>query len=319
MAVRWRENSGGFLDGEAHKSQPLARYCLRSSPKPVFSAGKTGISELQTPLPGTCSLTPKSDAPRPGSTLLRRWLPLILIGVAIVAIFASGIHRYLTLESITMNKGRLEALVDANLVLALLLYLLVYIAIIALSIPGSLLMTITGGLLFPLWIAIPSVVVSATAGATLIFLIARSSLGEALRARSSEGVKRMTEGLKEDAASYMLFLRLVPLFPFALVNLAPAIVGVPLKTFIWTTFVGVMPASTAFSLAANSLDGLLDERKAAFSACLASGKTDCALAIDLSALVSPKLLMAFAALGVVALVPVLAKRFFMKKKGAASG
>jgi uncharacterized membrane protein YdjX (TVP38/TMEM64 family) len=264
-------------------------------------------------------LTPTPDAPRPDSSAFRRWLPLVAIGLLIVAIFASGIHRYLTLESITMNKGRLEALVDANLLLALLLYLVVYIAIIALSIPGSLVMTIAGGLVFPLWIAIPAVVVSATTGATLIFLIARSSLGEALRARSGETVQRMTDGLKEDAASYMLFLRLVPLFPFALVNIAPALVGVPLKTFVWTTLIGILPPSTAFSLAANSLDGLLDERKAAFQACLTQGKTDCALAIDLSALVSPKLLMAFAALGVVALVPVIAKRFFTKKKGAANG
>ncbi len=183
-----------------------------------------------------------------------------------------------------------------------------YIAIIALSIPGSLIMTLTGGLLFPLWICAPAVIVSATTGATLVFLIARSAFGEALRTRGGPALARISEGIRRDAAAYMLFLRLVPLFPFALVNLAPAIVGVPLRTFVWTTLVGVMPASLAFSFAATSLDSLLDEKTAAFEACRILARDDCSLAIDASMLVSPRLLVAFGVLGLLALVPVVARR-----------
>jgi uncharacterized membrane protein YdjX (TVP38/TMEM64 family) len=91
------------------------------------------------------------------------------------------------------------------------------------------------------------------------------------------------------------------------------LVGIPLRTFVWTTFVGIMPASVAFTLASNSLDGLLDEQKAAFDACLATGRSDCLLAVDLSMLISPKLLIAFAALGVIALIPVIARQFFASR------
>ncbi len=238
----------------------------------------------------------------------RRWLPLALLVAAVLAVLATGAHQLISFETIATNKVRLEAFVDRHQLLALAGYMALYIAIIALSIPGSLIMTLTGGLLFPLWICAPAVVVSATAGATVVFLIARSAFGEALRKRGGPTVARMSEGIRRDAASYMLFMRLVPLFPFALVNLAPAIVGVPLRTFVWTTFVGVMPASLAFSFAATSLDTLLDEKTAAFEACRILGRTDCSLAIDVSMLVSPRLLVAFGALGLLALVPVVARR-----------
>jgi uncharacterized membrane protein YdjX (TVP38/TMEM64 family) len=261
----------------------------------------------------------ESPAPSPVTSPLRRWLPLLALVVVAAIVFATGAHRYLSIEAIATNKHKLEALVTRNFPLALATYMVTYVAIIALSIPGSLLMTILGGLLFPFWICAPAVVISAGTGAIILFIVARSSLGEALRAKSGPGIARMTEGLRADAASYMLFLRLVPLFPFALVNLAPAIVGIPLKTFVWTTFLGIMPASFAFAFAATSLDSVLDERLAAFEACKTAGRPDCSFAIDLSMLVSPKLLLAFAALGVLALIPVVAKRAFAHRKGAPFG
>lgn len=247
---------------------------------------------------------------------LRRWLPLaVMAGVAILVV-ASGAHRWLSLDAVAMNKGRLEALVEGHFVLALLAFMAIYVLVTALSIPGALIMTLVGGMVFPFWIACLAVLVSATTGATILFLVARSSLGDALRNRGGESVARMSAGLREDAASYMLFLRLVPLFPFALVNIAPAIVGVPLKTFVWTTFAGILPGTMAFTLAANSLDGVLDERRAVYEACKTLGQSDCRLTIDVSTLVSPKLLLAFAALGVIALIPVIAKRIFARRKGA---
>jgi uncharacterized membrane protein YdjX (TVP38/TMEM64 family) len=249
-------------------------------------------------------------------TSLGRWLPLIVLAGIAIAIVASGAHRWLSLESVAMNKSRLEALVDTHFVLALLAFMATYALVTALSIPGALIMTLVGGLVFPFWIACSAVLVAATVGATILFIVARSSLGDALRNKGGESVARMTDGLRADAASYLLFLRLVPLFPFALVNLAPAIVGVPLKTFIWTTFVGIIPGTMAYTLAANSLDAVLDERKAVYAVCKAQGQSDCKLTIDVSTLVSTKLLLAFAALGVIALIPVVAKRIFARRKGA---
>jgi uncharacterized membrane protein YdjX (TVP38/TMEM64 family) len=253
------------------------------------------------------------SAPR---TSLKRWLPMVVLAGVAILVVSTGAHRWLSLDAFAMNKGRLEALVDSHFAIALLAFMAIYVLVTALSIPGALIMTLVGGMVFPFWIACPTILVSATTGATILFLVARSSLGEALRHKGGESVARMSAGLRADAASYMLFLRLVPLFPFALVNIAPAIVGVPLKTFVWTTFIGILPGTMAFTLAANSLDGVLDERKAVYEACKTLGQPDCKLTIDVSTLVSPKLLLAFAALGVIALIPVVAKRIFARRKGA---
>jgi uncharacterized membrane protein YdjX (TVP38/TMEM64 family) len=248
----------------------------------------------------------------PPRSAFRRWLPLGLMLLAAAAIVLSGAHRQISLESIANNKAELLAFVASNRLAAVLIYMAVYIAVTALSIPGALLMTLLGGVLFPFWLGSCAVVISATLGAAILFIVAQSSLGEALRQRGGETVARMTDGLKADAASYMLFLRLVPVFPFALVNLGAAIVGVPLRTYLWTTFIGIMPGSLAFVFAATSLGGVLDERKAAFEACKGTGKSDCVFSFDYSTLVSPNLLLAFAALGCVALIPVVARRFWGK-------
>jgi uncharacterized membrane protein YdjX (TVP38/TMEM64 family) len=237
-----------------------------------------------------------------------RWLPLAVILAVAAAIVLTGAHKAFTLHNLAINKARLEAAVDSNIYLALVAYILAYIIFVALSLPGALIMTLTGGILFSYWIAVPATILGATVGATVLFLVARSSLGEALRASSSGAIATFSAGLRKDAASYLLFLRFTPVFPFALVNLAPAVVGVPLATFIWTTLVGITPATMAYTLAATNLDGLIDDRKKVFDACVATQQTGCMIDIDLSALVSPKLLMTFAALGFVALIPIIARR-----------
>jgi uncharacterized membrane protein YdjX (TVP38/TMEM64 family) len=247
-----------------------------------------------------------------GSAGFRKWLPLAVILALAAGIFLSGAHKLISFETIALHKTALKSIVEQNIIGALLLYCAAYIAITALSIPGALIMTIAGGLLFNFWVGSAATILSATLGATLLFLIARSSLGESLRNKGGDTVQRMAAGLKADAASYMLFLRLVPVFPFALVNLAPALVGVPLKTFIWTTLIGILPGTMAFTLAASSLDGVIDERKAVFDACKSARGSNCQLSLDLSTLVSPKLLLAFAALGCIALIPIIAKRFWAK-------
>jgi uncharacterized membrane protein YdjX (TVP38/TMEM64 family) len=241
---------------------------------------------------------------------MNRWLPPAVLGVLALSLYFSGVHRYLTVETLVLSKSGLESYVAQHRVLSVLLYVLAYIAIVALSIPGALLMTLLGGLLFGFWVGTTATVTGAAVGATLLFMVAGSSVGAALRSRGGAAVQRMAEGLRRDAASYMLFLRLVPVFPFALVNLAPAIVGVPLTTFVWTTLLGILPGTMAFTLAATSLGGVLDDKRAAYEACKTLGQPDCRVSLDVSTLVNPKLLLAFAALGVVALIPVVARRFW---------
>jgi uncharacterized membrane protein YdjX (TVP38/TMEM64 family) len=227
--------------------------------------------------------------------------------------YAMGWHHYLSFKTIGTNYEALKAFIAANLAAALLIYVLLYVAVVALSLPGGLVMTLTGGLLFGWLAGALATVVGATIGATLIFLIARSSLGEALTARAGPWLGRLQEGFKENALSYLLFLRLVPVFPFWLVNLAPALLGVPLRTYVIGTAIGIIPGTVAFSVAGAGLGSVVEAQNAIHAACLAKGPADpdtaCPYTIDTSALITKELLVAFALLGLVALIPVVYKRW----------
>jgi uncharacterized membrane protein YdjX (TVP38/TMEM64 family) len=249
---------------------------------------------------------------------LRRWLPLALLAAAIAIAWASGIHRHLTLAAIADHRDLLKAYVAAHLITALCSYAVVYVATIALSLPGGALLTIVGGFLFGWLLGGLVTVVSATAGATIIFLIARSSFGTVLSERAGPSMKSLAEGFRRDAFHYLLFLRLVPLFPFWLVNIAPALFNVRLSTYIAATFIGIVPATFAFSILGSGLDGIIAAQRAAYEACVAAkGAGQCRFAIEAHSLVTPELLIAFAALGVVALVPVVVKR--LKARRAPAG
>lgn len=254
----------------------------------------------------------KSQQPSEGISW-RRWAPLIAIALLMVLVFAMGWHKYLSFETIGNNYDALKGFISANLLVALLIYTLIYVAAVALSLPGGLVMTVTGGLLFGWVLGSVATVIGATAGATLIFLIARSSLGEALAAKAGPWLGKLRDGFKENALSYLLFLRLVPAFPFWLVNLAPALLGVPLRTYVIGTAFGIVPGTIAFSVAGAGLGSVVEAQNRVHEACLAAGpanpETACPYTIDTSALVTPELLAAFALLGVVALIPVAYKKW----------
>ena len=152
-------------------------------------------------------------------------------------------------------------------------------------------------------------VIGATIGATLIFLAARTALGEPLLRWAGPRANQLAQRFRADAFSYLLFLRLVPVFPFWLVNLAPAVVGVRLGTFVLATALGIIPGTFAYALVGGGLDSVIAAQEAAYRACLAAGRPDCRLDFAMSALVTPQLLAAFVALGVVALIPVAVRKW----------
>jgi uncharacterized membrane protein YdjX (TVP38/TMEM64 family) len=254
-----------------------------------------------------------NDPPRGRRAAWHRWAPLVAIILLMALVFAMGWQRYLTFQAIGTNYDMLKAFISANLVAALLIYIVVYVAVVALSLPGGLVMTVTGGLLFGWLVGALATVVGATAGATIIFLVAKSSLGEALAAKAGLWLDRLREGFKENALSYLLFLRLVPVFPFWLVNLAPALLGVPLQTYVIGTAIGIIPGTIAFSVAGAGLGSVVEAQNKIYAACLAKQPDDleaaCPYTIDTSALVTKELLAAFALLGLVALIPVIYKRW----------
>jgi len=146
-------------------------------------------------------------------------------------------------------------------------------------------------------------------GATIIFSIARTACGESLIRCAGPRAQSIAEGLRSDAFSYLLFLRLVPIFPFWLVNLAPALVGVRLATFVGATALGIIPGTFVYALLGNGLDSVIRAEGAEYRACLAAGTGNCRLDFDMAAALTPQLLAAFAALGVIALIPILVRRW----------
>ena len=239
---------------------------------------------------------------------LRRWLPLIGLVTLMALAFAMGWHKYLSFKTIGLNYDLLKGFIGEHLLIALMLYVAAYIAVVALSLPGGAVMTLAGGLLFGWQLATPAAVIGATIGATILFLIVITSLGESLAAKAGPLLTKLAQGFKENALSYLLFLRLVPAFPFWLVNLAPALLGVPLRTFVIGTFFGIIPGTLAFSFAGAGLGSVIEAQNAIYKECLAQQAAkaglECDYTIDTGALVTTELLVAFALLGLVALIPV---------------
>ena len=265
---------------------------------------------------------PSADAQATHSSAsnLRKWLPLIALAAIMALAIAMGWHKVLSLKTIGLNYEALRGYIAGNLVLALLVYMALYIAVVALSLPGGLIMTLSGGLLFGWQLGAPATIVGATIGATLLFGIVNTSFGSTLAGKAGPFVARLRDGFQENALSYLLFLRLVPAFPFFIVNLVPALLGVPLRTFVIGTGLGIIPGTTAYSLAGSGLGSVIEAQNAVYKACLAANPanaaTACTYSIDVSAVVTRELVWAGVALGIVALIPV-ALKFWSKRHAAA--
>ena len=247
-----------------------------------------------------------------GNWLKKLWPLLLLVGFG-GFIVAMDWHRYLTLEHLADNREALRAIIQGNYLLALAAFIGLYAVIVALSLPGGAVLTIAGGFLFG-WLAggLASVV-AATTGATVVYLVAKSTLRDVLVAKAGPRLKRFADGFREDAFSYLLFLRLVPVFPFWLVNLAPGLLGVSFSLYVLTTFLGIIPGTFAFSLAGAGLDSVVEAQQAAHQSCLAKagegGQESCPYGLDPSALLTPELIAGLVALGLVSLIPVAVKWF----------
>ena len=218
---------------------------------------------------------------------IKRWVPLLVIAALMAGAFASGVHEHVSLEAFHEQKGALQNWVAAQPVLSALAFLGIYIVSVALSLPIATLLTLSGGFLFGKWLGTLFVVSAATIGASIIFLIAKTSLGETLREKAGGLYARVEGNMKENAVGYLLFMRLVPLFPFVLVNIVPALFNVPLRVFVLTTFIGILPGSFVFVNVGEQL-----------------GEIE-----SLSDLVSGETLLAFGLLGLFALIPTLYKQW----------
>ena len=189
---------------------------------------------------------------------LKRLAPLLAMLALLAVSFVFRLDKYLTLDALRDNRAVLAGFVQAHGFIAGGGFLLVYAGVVALSLPGATILTVGGGLLFGVPTGATLTVIGATIGAALLFVIARSALGDVLRRRAGPFLARMADGFRKDAFSYLLFLRLVPAVPFWAVNLAAALFGMPLAHFIMATAVGVIPATIVFSTFGASLGQIFD-------------------------------------------------------------
>jgi uncharacterized membrane protein YdjX (TVP38/TMEM64 family) len=239
------------------------------------------------------SLPSANENKKPGAA---RWLPLACLVAGFIAFFALGFHRYLTFDALKTHRAELLDWVAARPVTAPVFYMLLYAVVVGFSLPGGAVMTVTGGFLFGTVLGATYAVIGATIGAVVLFLAARTALGDVLRAKAGGAVKRMEEGFREDAFSYLLVLRLVPLFPFFLVNLVPALLGVSLGTYVLATGLGIIPGALVYASVGNGLGAVFE-----------AGSSP-----DLGILFTAPILLPIVGLCVLALVPVAYKR--LKKK-----
>jgi len=250
---------------------------------------------------------PEPSAARPRG-FFRQLLPLVVVVVVAIAAYVILGRGVISLDELVRHRAEIAGFVGAHRALAVIAYVALYIVTVALSLPGAAFLTVAGGFLFGLALGAAAAVVGATAGATVIFLVARSALGEPLLKRAGPRAVKLAEGFREDALGYLVFLRLVPAFPFFLVNLVPAFAGVRLGTFVLATALGVIPGAVAYAFAGTGLDSVIAAQKNAYDACIAAGRAGCHLAFDAKDILTPELIGALIALGLLALLPVVVKR-----------
>ncbi len=226
---------------------------------------------------------------------LRRLCPVLVILAGIALFFSLGGTSFLSFAELQRRHEQLALFVAGHYLQAVLAYMVIYVLVVALSLPGGAVLTVAGGFMFGAIAATCYIVVAATAGAVLLFLAARSALGEPLRARAGPWLARLAAGFHDNAWSYMLILRLVPLFPFFVVNLVPAFLGVSLRCFTVTTFFGIMPATFVYALIGTWLDDVV-----------AGGG-------DIGTALSPAIIGALLGLALLSAVPILFKRFTVRR------
>lgn len=239
-----------------------------------------------------------------GRRALARYLPLALVFAGLAFGYAMGWHHYLSLEYLAESGDTLKTQVAAHRGAAMAAFFGLYALAVAFSFPAASVLTVFAGFLFGCLTASLLVAFAATIGATALFLAGRSAFGDTLHRRLGQKVARLADGFEKNAFGYLLVLRLAPVLPFWVVNIAPALFNVPLRTYVAATFLGILPGVVAYAYLGQGVDGVLTAAREA-------GR-----APTLGDLVTVEITLAFLALALVAALPVVVRKF---GKGAAAG
>ena len=247
-------------------------------------------------------MTDPTEPPAKTASNWTRLLPVLVLAGGLILALSLGWHRHLSLQSLQEHRDWLTAWVADYGLWAGLAFTGLYALATAFSVPGGIFLTIGAGFLFGVVQATLFVVLGATLGATALFLAARTALADYLRSLAGGALKRMEAGFRENEMNYMLVLRLVPLFPFWLVNIVPAFLGVSLKTYVIATFFGIIPGTFVFASVGSTLGSVLDS-------------LDPANPPDLGAVIfRPAYLLPIGGLIFLALLPVFYRRYKSRKE-----
>lgn len=224
----------------------------------------------------------------------RLWhiLPLAIIIVAAIVVYAVGLNTYFRIETLRTHRHQLVEMVSHHYAATVFAFMGIVIAVVALSIPADALLAVASGFLFHQPWATVYMVIASTIGAVIIFSVARLAISAAWRARTTTAFSNMEQGFKRNAISYLLFLRFIPFSPFWLINLLAAFFNVPFWTFAWTTLVGIIPGSFVHAQAGEGLGAILD-----------SGQP-----FSLHTIFNVQVTVALIALAIFALIPVVIRK-----------
>lgn len=209
----------------------------------------------------------------------------------IVCAWYLGLQDYVNLDTIKSQRSELLNIVSDRPYISILAFVSMYIISVALSLPIATVLTLLGGFLFGRWLGTFLIVISATMGASILFLAAKSAIGTTLRQKAGPLYKKIESNMNQNAIGYLLFMRLVPIFPFFLVNIVPALFNIRLTPYLATTFFGIIPGTFVYANVGREL-GTIE---------------------SLSDLISTETLIAFTLLGLFALLPVIIKQVNLYK------
>lgn len=222
-----------------------------------------------------------------------RWLPLIIILIALSCFYFFNLHTYISFESLKAHRFELLDWRDQHYLFAACCYVMLYIAAVAISIPGATIFTLAGGFLFGVFWGTVYVVMAATLGSLAVYFAVRTALEPWFAKRAHQWVGKMRAGFQAGEIQYLLALRLAPIFPFWAVNIAAALLGVRWKVFFMTTLIGIIPGSFVYVLLGNGLGYLFDQHTEP----------------NLRIIFEPAILMPLIGLAVLSLLPVMIRRF----------
>ncbi|WP_417426109.1 TVP38/TMEM64 family protein [Hoeflea sp.] len=241
------------------------------------------------------------DPPKPA---WRRYLPLAVVAAGLGAGYAAGLHDYLSLSVLAEQRDTLKQFVADHRIGSALGFVAIYATAVAFSFPAASILTIFSGFLFGWLLGGALTAVAATAGATVIFLAARSAFSDVLRKRAGPFAAKLADGFADNAFGYLFVLRLAPVFPFFIMNIAPAFCGVKLRPYVTATFFGILPGTFAYAWLGQGLDSVI-------VAAAEAGRE-----VSVADLVTPEITIAFVGLAIVAAIPTIVRKVRNRSRAA---